>query len=84
MIWKTAFLKMRVKPQEGLEVVASGKLTTFAGKSSYQIIVDSIEPAGVGALMALLEARRRQLAAKVCSTLRESGRFRICRPSSGS
>jgi exodeoxyribonuclease VII large subunit len=62
VIWKTAFLKMRVKPQEGLEVVASGKLTTFAGKSSYQIIVDTIEPAGVGALMALLEARRRQLA----------------------
>ena len=62
VIWKTAFQKMRVKPQEGLEVVASGKLTTFAGKSSYQIIVDTIEPAGVGALMALLEARRLKLA----------------------
>jgi exodeoxyribonuclease VII large subunit len=62
VIWKSSFLRMRVKPADGLEVIASGKLTTFAGKSSYQIVIDSIEPAGVGALMALLESRRRQLA----------------------
>ena len=53
---------MRVKPEEGLEVVVTGKITTFPGKSAYQIIVESLEPAGVGALMALLEARRRKLA----------------------
>ena len=64
VIWRTTYSRMRVKPEEGLEVVASGKITTFASKSSYQIVVDSIEPAGVGALMALLEARRRQLAAE--------------------
>ena len=64
VIWRTAFSRMRVKPEEGLEVIASGKITTFASKSSYQIVVDTIEPAGVGALMALLETRRRQLAAE--------------------
>ena len=62
VIWKGAFGRMRVKPEEGLEVVVTGKLTTFPGKSAYQIIVESLEPAGVGALMALLEARRRKLA----------------------
>jgi exodeoxyribonuclease VII large subunit len=62
VIWKGVFGRMRVKPEEGLEVVLTGKLTTFAGKSAYQIIVESLEPAGVGALMALLEARRRKLA----------------------
>jgi exodeoxyribonuclease VII large subunit len=64
VIWKGVFGRMRVKPEEGLEVVVTGKITTFPGKSAYQIIVESLEPAGVGALMALLEARRRQLAAE--------------------
>ena len=64
VIWKGVFARMRVKPEEGLEVVVSGKITTFPGKSAYQIIVETLEPAGLGALMALLEARRRQLAAE--------------------
>src|SRR5271170_6286101 len=64
VIWRSAFLRMRVKPEEGLEVIATGRITTFANKSSYQIVVESIEPAGIGALMALLEARRRKLAAE--------------------
>jgi exodeoxyribonuclease VII large subunit len=64
VIWKMAFNRMKVRPEEGLEVIATGKLTTFPGKSSYQIIIDTIEPAGVGALMALLEERRRKLAAE--------------------
>ena len=62
VIWKGAFGRMRVRPEEGLEVIVTGKITTFPGKSAYQIIVESLEPAGVGALMALLEARRRKLA----------------------
>ena len=62
VIWRSVFLRIRVKPEEGLEVVATGKITTFANKSAYQLIVESIEPAGVGALMALLEARRLKLA----------------------
>jgi exodeoxyribonuclease VII large subunit len=64
VIWRSTFAKLRFKPQEGLEVVATGRITTFAGKSKYQIIVDTIEPAGIGALMALLEERRRKLAAE--------------------
>jgi exodeoxyribonuclease VII large subunit len=62
VIWRSAFQRLKLKPEEGLEVVATGKLTTFPGKSSYQIVIDSLELAGVGALMALLEARRKKLA----------------------
>jgi exodeoxyribonuclease VII large subunit len=64
IIWKGTFSKLKVKPQEGLEVIATGKVTTYPGKSSYQIVIDSIEPAGIGALMALIEERRRKLAAE--------------------
>ena len=64
VIWKGVMLKLRTRPQEGLEVLATGRITTFPGKSSYQIIIEILEPAGVGALMALLDARRRQLAAE--------------------
>jgi exodeoxyribonuclease VII large subunit len=64
VIWRTTFSRMRVRPEEGLEVIATGKITTFPGKSAYQIIVEAMEPAGVGALMALLEARRVKLAAE--------------------
>src|ERR1700692_768509 len=64
VIWKFAHARMRFKPQEGLEVIATGKLTTFPGKSTYQIVIEAIEPAGIGALMALVEARRLKLAAR--------------------
>ncbi len=64
VIWRGSFSRMRSKLQEGLEVIATGKLTSYPGKSSYQIIVENVEPAGVGALMALLEERKRKLAAE--------------------
>jgi exodeoxyribonuclease VII large subunit len=64
VIWKGVFSRMRIRPEEGMEVIATGKVTTFPGKSAYQIIVEAMEPAGVGALMALLEARRVKLAAE--------------------
>lgn len=64
VIWRSTFKRMRIKPEEGLEVVATGRLTTFAGKSTYQIVIESLEPAGIGALMALVEERRRKLAAE--------------------
>ncbi|MGA3302015.1 MAG: exodeoxyribonuclease VII large subunit [Methylovirgula sp.] len=64
VIWKGNFSRLRGKLEEGLEVVATGKITTYPGKSAYQIIVENLEPAGVGALMALLEERRRKLAAE--------------------
>lgn len=64
VIWKSTFQRLKIKPEEGLEVIATGKVTTFAGKSAYQIVVEALEPAGIGALMALLEDRRRKLAAE--------------------
>jgi exodeoxyribonuclease VII large subunit len=64
VIWKGNFGRMRVKPEEGLDVIVSGKLTTFAGSSKYQIVIDSLEPAGIGALMKLLEERKKKLAAE--------------------
>jgi exodeoxyribonuclease VII large subunit len=64
VIWKGTFSRLRFKPEEGLEVIATGRITTFPGKSTYQIVVDSLEPAGAGALMALLEERRRKLTAE--------------------
>lgn len=64
VIWRGTFVKLKVKPEEGLEVIATGRLTTFPGSSKYQIVVESLEPAGVGALMALLEERKKKLAAE--------------------
>jgi exodeoxyribonuclease VII large subunit len=64
VVWKGVFARLRTKPQEGLEVIATGKITTFPGKSSYQIVIEQLEPAGLGALMALLEERRKKLGAE--------------------
>ena len=64
VIWKGVFGRMRIKPAEGLEVIVTGKLTTYPNRSSYQIIVETLEPAGLGALMALLEERKKKLAAE--------------------
>jgi exodeoxyribonuclease VII large subunit len=64
VVWKTSFARIRAKMAEGLEVIVTGKLTTFPGTSKYQIVVESVEPAGIGALMALIEERKRKLAAE--------------------
>jgi exodeoxyribonuclease VII large subunit len=64
VVWRSAYRRMRIKPAEGLEVVATGRLTTFPGRSTYQIVIESLEPAGLGALMALLEERKRKLSAE--------------------
>ena len=64
VIWKGTFSRLKFRPEEGMEVIASGKLTTYPGSSKYQIVIDNIEPAGAGALMALLDERRRRLAAE--------------------
>jgi exodeoxyribonuclease VII large subunit len=62
--WKGQVAKMQVRPEEGMEVIATGRMTTFPGQSKYQLIVEDIAPAGAGALMAMLEARRKALAAE--------------------
>jgi len=62
--WKGTIPRLGIKIEEGLEVIATGKLTTYAGSSRYQIIVDRLELAGEGALLKLLEDRRKKLAAE--------------------
>ena len=62
--WRGQAAKLATQPEEGLEVVATGKITTFAGQSRYQMIVSEMSVAGVGALMAQLEKRKKALAAE--------------------
>ncbi|WP_454683704.1 exodeoxyribonuclease VII large subunit [Ancylobacter moscoviensis] len=64
VVWKGVFSRLKVRPEEGLEVVAIGRITTFPGKSSYQIVIEQLEFAGAGAIMAMLEERKRRLAAE--------------------
>jgi exodeoxyribonuclease VII large subunit len=64
VIWRGQFSKLRFRPEEGMEVIAQGRITTFPGSSKYQIVIETLEPAGVGALMALLEERKRKLGAE--------------------
>ena len=62
VIWRGVVPGLRIKPAEGLEVIATGRITSYPGSSKYQIVIDALEPAGVGALMALLEERKKRLA----------------------
>jgi exodeoxyribonuclease VII large subunit len=64
VIWRTTASRLKVKLETGLEVIATGRITTYPGRSQYQLIVDAIEPAGIGALLALVEERKRKLAAE--------------------
>ncbi len=64
VVWRGSFSRLRSKLQEGLEVIATGKITSYPQKSGYQIVIENVEPAGVGALMALLEERKRKLQAE--------------------
>ncbi len=64
VIWKTSLARLRFKPERGLEVSVTGRITTFPAQSRYQIVIDTMAPAGAGALMALLEERRRKLQAE--------------------
>ena len=64
VIWKGVFQRLKVKPEEGMEILAQGRITTYPGSSKYQIVIESLEPAGLGALMALLEERKKKLAAE--------------------
>jgi exodeoxyribonuclease VII large subunit len=62
--WRNTAIKLALKPEDGMEVVCTGRLTTYPGRSKYQIVIDSIELAGVGALLKLLEERKARLAAE--------------------
>jgi len=62
--WKGTAAKFALKPEDGMEVICTGKLTTYPGRSKYQMVIERMELAGVGALMALLEQRKQKLAAE--------------------
>src|SRR5437870_2034947 len=62
--WRNTAIRLGLKPADGMEVVCTGRLTTFPGRSKYQLVIDRIELAGVGALLKLLEERRQRLAAE--------------------
>ncbi len=64
VMWKGVAARLQTPVEEGMEVVAVGRLTTFPGQSKYQMVIDDIRPAGMGALMAMLEKRRAALAAE--------------------
>ena len=64
VMWKGGAARLPFAPEDGLEVVATGKLTTYAGRSNYQIVVDSLEVAGEGAMMLLFEKLKARLAAE--------------------
>ncbi|TQL16812.1 exodeoxyribonuclease VII large subunit [Zymomonas mobilis] len=62
VIWRGSVSRIKFRPENGMEVIATGRLTTYAGNSRYQLVIESLEIAGKGALMALLDQRRRALA----------------------
>jgi exodeoxyribonuclease VII large subunit len=62
--WRGTAQRLKLKPQQGLEVVCTGRISTYPGSSRYQIIVEQVEMAGIGALMAMLEERKKKLAAE--------------------
>ena len=64
VIWRSTAPRIKLRLEAGLEVLITGRLTTYPGRSQYQIIVETLEPAGLGALMALLEERKQKLAAE--------------------
>ena len=64
VMWKGTAARQKFQPEQGMEVVATGRITTYPGQSKYQLVIEKLEPAGLGALMALLEERRKKLAAE--------------------
>src|SRR4051794_31126505 len=64
VVWKTNVRMLSVRPEQGLEVIVTGKITTYPQGSRYQIIIETMEVAGVGALLAQLERLKQKLAAE--------------------
>ena len=64
IIWKGSVRALQAQPEQGLEVIVTGKITTFPARSSYQIVIETLEPAGVGALLAQLERLKAKLQAE--------------------
>ena len=71
IIWRSSVAKIKIRPEEGLEVICTGKISTgynpgrYAGRSNYQITIDTMKPAGTGTLMAILEERKEKLKSRL-------------------
>jgi len=61
VIWRGQAARLKVQPEQGMEVIVTGRLTTYPGQSRYQIVIDALEPAGEGALLAQLEKLKQKL-----------------------
>ena len=80
VIWRGAGGRAAAMAEDGLDVVASGRLTTYPGRSKYQIVIDRLELAGQGALMQLLETGgARRSPSRGCSIRRARKHYRFCR-----
>jgi len=64
VVWRSTALRLGLKPEDGMEVVATGRITSYAERSEYQLVVDRLELAGLGALLKMLEDRKKKLAAE--------------------
>jgi exodeoxyribonuclease VII large subunit len=64
VVWKGTLARLGIRPEEGMEVICTGRLTTYPGKSTYQLIIERMELAGAGALLKMIEERRKKLAAE--------------------
>lgn len=62
--WKGTYARLGIKPEEGMEVICTGRLTTYPGRSNYQLVIENMELAGVGAILKMIEERRKKLAAE--------------------
>jgi exodeoxyribonuclease VII large subunit len=64
VVWKTQTSRLACRPEQGMEVIVTGKITTYPASSKYQIVIETLEPAGIGALLAQLERLKAKLAAE--------------------
>src|SRR5579863_7879076 len=64
VVWRTQAASLAIRPETGLEVIVTGRVTTYPGRSQYQIIIETMEPAGMGALLVQLERLKARLAAE--------------------
>lgn len=62
--WKSSVARLKTQPQEGMEVICTGRLTTYPGRSTYQLVIEQMEVAGIGAILKLIEERRQRLTAE--------------------
>ena len=77
VIWKGVSARLQTQPEEGMEVVATGRVTTFGGQSKYQIVIESLEPAGAASRRAVRSRSKRRMSANT----RNRSVSRRCGPS---